>query len=146
MSRQITPATTLENLKREAKRWLKALREDVDEARARLRRALPDAPDVPTLRDVQHALAVEHGLPGWTALRDRLAHDAPMRRYERVAEALVTAYATGEESAMRIVCKMPNNKNATTMKLPSSHHPGSAALESHANVIAITDTPVTIAT
>jgi Leucine-rich repeat (LRR) protein len=103
MSRQITPATTLENLKREAKRWLKALRDDVDEARARLRRVLPNAPDVPTLRDVQHALAVEHGLPGWTALRDRLAQDAPMRRYERVAEALVTAYGTGEEGAMRVV-------------------------------------------
>jgi hypothetical protein len=103
MSRQITPATTLENLKREAKRWLKALRDDVDEARARFHRALPNAPDVPTLRDVQHALAVEHGLPGWMALRDRLARDVPTRRYETVAEALVTAYRTGEEGAMRIV-------------------------------------------
>jgi len=103
MSRHITPRTTLENLKREAKRWLKALHANVGEARARLLRAIPDAPDVPTLRDVQHALALEHGLPGWTALRSRLAHDAPMRRYERVAEALVTAYRTGEDGAMRIV-------------------------------------------
>ena len=42
-------------------------------------------------------------MPGWTALKDRLARDAPMRRYDRVAEALVTAYRTGEDGAMRIV-------------------------------------------
>ncbi|MDP9279661.1 MAG: hypothetical protein M3P00_09605, partial [Gemmatimonadota bacterium] len=66
MPRQITPRTTLENLKREAKRWLKALRANVADARARLRRVLPNAPEVPTLREVQHALALEHGLPGWT--------------------------------------------------------------------------------
>ena len=65
MPRNVTPRSTLENLKREAKRWLKALRDDDEAARARLRRAFPDAPDVPTLRDVQHALALEHGLPGW---------------------------------------------------------------------------------
>ena len=49
MSRQITPRTTLENLKREAKRWLKALRANAGEARARLERALPNAPASPTL-------------------------------------------------------------------------------------------------
>src|SRR5436189_4831619 len=32
MPRQITPTTTLENLKREAKRWLKALRTNTDAA------------------------------------------------------------------------------------------------------------------
>ncbi|MGH7712886.1 MAG: hypothetical protein ACREOG_16470, partial [Gemmatimonadaceae bacterium] len=103
MPRHITPRTTLENLKREAKRWLKALRENVAEARARFSRAFPDASDTPTLRDVQHALALEHGLPGWTALKKLLAQDAPFRRYERVADAVVTAYRTGEERAMRIV-------------------------------------------
>jgi ankyrin repeat protein len=73
MPREVTPHSSLENLKREAKRWLKALRADVGEARARLARAFPDAPDVPTLRDVQHALAREHGLPGWAALRNMLS-------------------------------------------------------------------------
>lgn len=103
MPRQITPRTTLENLKREAKRWLKALRGNVAEARARFHSALPNVPELPTLRDVQHALALEHGLPGWTALKDRLVQDAPMWRYEKVAEALVTAYRTGDAGAMRIV-------------------------------------------
>jgi len=103
MPRQITPRTTLENLKREAKRWLKALQANAVDARTRLRRALPDAPAAPTLRDVQHALALEHGLPGWTALKNRLAADAPIRRYERVADALVTAYHSRDEAAIRIV-------------------------------------------
>lgn len=103
MPRRITPRTTLESLKREAKRWLKALRADVDEARVRLQRAFPQAPHTPTLRDVQHALAREYAFPSWAALKARLADDAPLRRYERVADALVTAYGTGEASAMRIV-------------------------------------------
>jgi hypothetical protein len=103
MSRQITPGTTLDNLKREAKRWLKALRADVAEARARLERAWPHAPALPTLRDVQRALALEFGLPGWTALKDRVAAESPTRRYERVAEAVVVAYRTPEPAAMRIV-------------------------------------------
>lgn len=103
MPRQITPRTTLENLKREAKRWLKALRANVADARARLRRVLPAASERPTLREVQHALALEHGAQDWTELKNRLPRDTPLRHYERVAEALVTAYRTGEESAMRIV-------------------------------------------
>jgi hypothetical protein len=106
MPRSITPRTTLDNLKREAKRWLNALQADDADARARFQRAHADAAAaaaVPVLRDVQHALALEHGLPGWTALKDRLATGAAMQRYDKVAEALVVAYRTGEASAMRIV-------------------------------------------
>ncbi len=103
MSRSVTPRTTLESLKREAKRWYKAIRAGDAEARARLQQAYPQAPDAPSLRDVQHALALEFGCPGWTALKTRLAEDAPIRRYERVAEALVTAYRTPDDTAMRIV-------------------------------------------
>ncbi len=103
MPRPISARTTLDNVKREARRWLNALLTNEDAARARFARALPDAPAQPTLRDVQHALAREHGLPGWQALKDRLAQDAAMRRYDKVAEALVSAYHTGDSSAMRTV-------------------------------------------
>lgn len=103
MPRSITPNTTLDNLKAEARRWLKAIRADVGDARARLARAVPDPPANPTLRDLQHALAREHGLPGWTALKQRLSPESPMRRYEAAAEALVVAYRTGAADAMRIV-------------------------------------------
>jgi ankyrin repeat protein len=73
MSRAFTPATTLDSLKKEAKRWLKALRAHDEPARARLQRAFPNAPAEPGLRDVQHAVALEHGLAGWTALKQALA-------------------------------------------------------------------------
>jgi hypothetical protein len=103
MSRQITSRTTLENLKGEAKRWLKALRSKIAGARERFERALPGSPANPTLRDVQHALAREHGVPGWAALKDRLAGEPPMRHYEKVAHALVAAYASPDEPSLRIV-------------------------------------------
>jgi Leucine-rich repeat (LRR) protein len=103
MSRQFSDRTTLHTLKKEAKRWLKALAGGVRDARVRFERAYPDAPRVPTLRDVQHALALEHGVPGWAALKARLAGGDPMRPYDDVARAVVEAYATGDERAMRVV-------------------------------------------
>src|SRR6516225_1101244 len=72
MTRQLSAATTLDNLKKEAKRWLKDLRANNPEARARLLRAFPKAPAEPVLRDVQHAIAVEFGFSGWTALKGAL--------------------------------------------------------------------------
>jgi len=103
MPRQFTHRTTLANLKKEAKRWLHALLTGAADARARFDRVLPNAPRVPTLRDVQRALALEHGLPGWSALKHRVGDADPMRSYEKVAEAVVSAYATGESQAMRVV-------------------------------------------
>ncbi|MFI5310772.1 MAG: ankyrin repeat domain-containing protein [Gemmatimonadales bacterium] len=87
MPRLLTPRSSLESLKREAKRWLTALRENVADARARLHRALPDAPAIPTLRDVQHALAREFGLPGWTALKDQVAQLVRIAHVEADAPA-----------------------------------------------------------
>src|SRR5438046_2500038 len=72
MPRQLTSATTLDNLRKEAKRWLKALRESSAEARERLERAYPNAPHTPVLRDVQHALACEYGQANWKDLKQAL--------------------------------------------------------------------------
>src|SRR5438874_3924838 len=60
--------TTLDNLRKAAKRWLRALRTNDRAARARLTRAYPGAPAEPCLRDVQHALARERGHESWKAL------------------------------------------------------------------------------
>jgi hypothetical protein len=103
MSRQITSRTTLDHLKAEAKRWLKALRANDADARARFERSIADAPVAPALRDVQHAVAREYGLAGWDAARKRLSPDSPMRRYDAVADALVVVYRSPDEPAMRIV-------------------------------------------
>ena len=103
MFRPVTPRTTLDGLKKEARQWLKELRAGDPAARARFVRAGAKPSESAGLRDVQHALALEFGCAGWIALKDRLAQDAPLRRYERVADALVLAYRTGEDTAMRIV-------------------------------------------
>jgi len=66
--------STLDNFRREARRWLKAIRGgDVDAIR-RLHRAHARAPELPALRDVQHAVAREHGYESWPALRTALDH------------------------------------------------------------------------
>lgn len=72
-NRTLGAAANLESLKKEAKRWLKALRDGDAAARERLLRATPRASTSPTLREVQHALALEHGVAGWAALKERLA-------------------------------------------------------------------------
>ncbi len=69
MIRRITPKSSLDNLKKQAKRWLKELRSGSFEARARLDRVHRAAPPHPGLRDIQHALALEYGFAGWSALK-----------------------------------------------------------------------------
>lgn len=120
MPRRLTPRSTLDNLKKEAKRWLKALRADVGDARARLLSALPSAPTLPTLRDVQHALAIEHGFSGWTELKNQISKPA---RAEKSHDEIVnwffenacpdhhvrgpSAHAMARHTAMRILEQHP---------------------------------------
>ena len=99
------PRRTLDSLKNDARRGLKALQAGDAEARARLRAVVPQPPAAPTLRDVQLALAREHGFDGWTALKRALTPDAArsaatLARYEAMAEALLGAYRTGTPAAM----------------------------------------------
>lgn len=103
MNRRITPQTTLDNLKKEAKRWLKALRDEAPDARARFERAHPDAPLRPGLRDVQHALAREYGFAGWALLKAAIATRSTARsaaEYEQVALDLVAAHDSGDADAL----------------------------------------------
>jgi uncharacterized protein len=92
MPRHLAPQTSLENLKREAKRWLHALRAGDPEARARLERSVPDAPADPALRHVQHAIAREFDLPGWSILKERLTTRGPADGGGAVDAALVDRF------------------------------------------------------
>ena len=74
--KQRLPHSKLDDQKKEAKRWLRALRRNDLEARTRLSSVYPNAPDNPGLRDVQHALAMERGFPGWTALKKHIEDQA----------------------------------------------------------------------
>jgi ankyrin repeat protein len=93
MPRQLGDSSSLEGLKKEAKRWLKELRAGDVEARRRFDRAHPRVAGTPALREVQHALAREHGLESWAALRAALDDLALARRGhdERVADFLELA-------------------------------------------------------
>ena len=113
MSRSLSSGSSLETLKKEAKRWLKAIREGDARARMRLAAALSGEgppPAEPTLRDVQLALAREHGLPGWSALRNALEDLALARRSiaER-AEIVLRSAAWGGDwmAAGRILTRWP---------------------------------------
>jgi hypothetical protein len=105
MSQELHRRRGLESLKKEAKRWLAALRANAAGARARLERVLPGDPAGARLRDVQHALARELGFTGWAALKaaiaaNREAGARALERYEAAAEALLEAYRTGTPKAM----------------------------------------------
>jgi ankyrin repeat protein len=108
MSRTLTPDSSLENLRKEAKRWLKALRGG--DAQARLLAITPAAPADLALRDIQFALAREFGFPGWKALRQGLDNQAPARRshMERVDMVLRSATWQGDRiTASRILARWP---------------------------------------
>jgi hypothetical protein len=105
MRGEIPRRSSLESLKKEAKRWLNALRANSEEARARFTLALGSVPDSPTLRDVQHALAREHGFGGWATLKEASISRAPnspdtIELYETKAQALLDAYRTGTPDAL----------------------------------------------
>jgi hypothetical protein len=92
MSRQLTPSTSLDHLKKEAKRWLRRLRANDSDARARLESVYPDAPSIPGLRHIQHAIALEHGFASWARLKselaDRLAHREDASRAPVLADLI----------------------------------------------------------
>jgi hypothetical protein len=97
MPRKLTPGSSLDTMKKEAKRWLKALRAREPDARARFDRALPGGPAEPVLRDVQHALAREYGFEGWTALilgveKEGRARQARLTMYEEQAADVRAAF------------------------------------------------------
>lgn len=81
--------TTPDNLRKSAKRWLKALRDGDGDARARFERSFPNASGDPGLREIQHALARERGYKNWKALLAAAAggpaNDADLQRLFRAA-------------------------------------------------------------
>ena len=62
----------LDDLRKEAKRWLEDVGRRNPGSVKRLRLAYPGAPANPVLRDVQHALALEQGYADWKSLKTAL--------------------------------------------------------------------------
>lgn len=119
MSRSVPSDLTLEGLKKEAKRWLRALDANDADARDRLVRALTNPPPVPTLRTVQLALARELGFEGWAALKRAI----PTQLADRSLDEAVTLFldnacpdhhvrggsdhVRAEHTAMRLLARRP---------------------------------------
>lgn len=112
MTHELSPATSLDHLRKQAKRWLRQFRRGDAEARTRFESAHPNGPAAPGLRDVQHALAREYGHESWIALKAALARttgeDAARgwptftnEQYEAMASDLVAAFNDSDEDAMR---------------------------------------------
>ena len=92
--------TTLVNLRKAAKRWLKSLRDGDADARGRLARAYPGAPERVTLRDVQHALARERGHESWIALTRAVTEGVPR---EAPLADLLAAAQRGDAAAVAAI-------------------------------------------
>ncbi len=109
MSRALTPKTTVELLRREAKRWLKALRAGDAKATERLRAAWPASPAEPRLRDVQHALARDHGVEDWIALKTAVAELAlaGKSQAERADQLLAHSWDGDPAAAARLLRRHP---------------------------------------
>ncbi|RYE83376.1 MAG: ankyrin repeat domain-containing protein, partial [Hyphomicrobiales bacterium] len=94
--RELTSRSTHETIRRQAKRWLKEIEAGDAEALARFRKLTPNHAGAPKLREIQHALARDYGLPSWAALKQELvAREAAARGHA----ALVALFL--EKSALR---------------------------------------------
>jgi hypothetical protein len=93
MPRQLSSATTLDNLKNQAKRRLKALR--------------AQQPGVPhSLREVQLALAREYGCSGWAELKARVAAIESQRGTSSGDPALQSLLRAAEEGDAGAVARV----------------------------------------
>jgi ankyrin repeat protein len=72
MPRSLSRSSSLEVLRDEAKRWLRAITKGDLGALERFLRVFPDHSGVPKLRQVQHALAREHGFSSWPELKQEI--------------------------------------------------------------------------
>jgi uncharacterized protein len=109
MRRELTAKSRLDTLRKDAKRWLKALRAGDADARKRLAAAWPKAPTEPALRDVQHALALEYDCESWIALKAAL-DDLELDRKthaERVDQLLRHGWDGDLSVARRILARYP---------------------------------------
>lgn len=72
-----TPSETLEHLRKEAKRRLKAFLNGDPQAVKWYQHAVPEPAEHPNLRDMQHAVARSYDFAGWTALKHALETPLP---------------------------------------------------------------------
>lgn len=111
MPRNLSSRTSLDHLRKESRRLLRALRAGDEEARARFAGAYPEARGVPTLRDVQHAVAREYGHPDWISLKQAVealaaSSSSPellgltLEGFERLVADLMNAFNSRDQASL----------------------------------------------
>lgn len=110
MSRTLTPRTNIDTLRKDAKRWLKALHAGDLKAKGRLLAAWPNAPAEPVLRHAQHALALEYGCASWAALKAAIEDQARTGKShaERVDQILRHGWDGEISVAQRVLQHYPD--------------------------------------
>ena len=83
MPRTLTPRSSLESLRKEAKRLRRAVEAGDPQAAARFRAVFPGHAGPVNLREAQQALAREHGFASWAALKQEI-EDRARSHEERV--------------------------------------------------------------
>lgn len=83
MTRTLSAQTNLDALRKEAKRWRKAIATGDPEAITRFRAIFPHHDTTPTLRETQQALAREYGFASWATLKQDIV-DRTRSREERL--------------------------------------------------------------
>jgi ankyrin repeat protein len=109
MRRSLTPKTNLDTLRKDAKRWLKAIRAGDETATARLRDAGARPFGDPGLRDVHQAIALEYGCENWVALKEAIG-DLSLDRQsyaDRLDQVLRHGWDGDPAVARRIVGRHP---------------------------------------
>ena len=101
MSKTPTRGASVASLRKEAKRWLKAIRAGDATAVARIRQSGAESAE-PGLRDVQHALALERGFPNWRSLTASVVQSTFSTR-EAAVTALLDAAVEGDVVRLRAV-------------------------------------------
>jgi ankyrin repeat protein len=96
MPRSLSASSSLDVLRGEAKRWLKAIAAGDGAALSRFRQVFPEHNGVPKLREVQQALAREYGVSSWAALKQEIEDRARSfaDRVQLFLEKSVNRYST----------------------------------------------------
>ncbi|CAN5299796.1 hypothetical protein BH11PSE2_BH11PSE2_02770 [soil metagenome] len=111
MPKRLTHDTRIDTLRKDTKRWLKAIRAAEPDAFARLAAAWPGAPAATGLRDIQHALALEYGQESWIVLKAELAGLATdqLSSDDRLDIVLRSAWDGGDRAAAaRLLARDPS--------------------------------------
>jgi hypothetical protein len=93
---------SLEQLAKQAKDLLRALRAGDPEAAERFRKASPSG-DPPALAGAQFVIAREYGFESWAKMKHHVESLRPpgISQYERLAKQLAAAYTAGDATAVR---------------------------------------------